>query len=121
MRPLLKRSTTSSCRLFELEEVAAVARERLRATAFSDRIDVCAGDLLNGELPRGYDAFLMANVVHYFNPETNQSILRRIRASAEPGGRLLLADFWTDPTHSQPLPAALMAGEFAIHVNDGDV
>ena len=34
---------------------------------------------------------------------------------------MLIADFWTDPTHTQPLPAALMAGEFAIHVNDGDV
>lgn len=110
-----------SATVFELADVATVAQERIRSTAFSDRIDVCAGDLLNGELPRGYDAFLMANVVHYFNPETNQSILRRIRAVAERGGRLLLADFWTDPTHSQPLPAALMAGEFAIHVNDGDV
>ena len=26
---------------------------------------------------------------------------------------MLIADFWTDPTHTQPLPAALMAGEFA--------
>ncbi len=49
------------------------------------------------------------------------SILRRIRAAAPPGARLLLADFWTDPTHTQPLPAALMAGEFAVHLNDGDV
>lgn len=110
-----------SATVFELAEVAEVAQERLRTTPFSDRIDVCVGDLLDGQLPRGYDAFLMANVVHYFNPEMNQSILRRIRATTEPGARLLLADFWTDPTHSQPLPAALMAGEFAIHMNDGDV
>jgi SAM-dependent methyltransferase len=110
-----------SATVFELPQVASVAQERLRTTALSDRIDVVAGDVLNGELPPGYDTFLMANVVHYFNPETNQSILRRIRSAAEPGARLLLADFWTDPTHSQPLPAALMAGEFAIHLNDGDV
>ena len=75
----------------------------------------------DGELPAGYDAFLLANVVHYFTPETNHSILRRIRAAAQAGARLLLADFWTDPTHTQPLPAALMAGEFAVHLNDGDV
>ena len=37
------------------------------------------------------------------------------------GAQLLLADFWTDPTHTKPLPAALMAGEFAVHLNDGDV
>jgi SAM-dependent methyltransferase len=107
--------------VFELPEVAVVAKERLRAHSLSARIDVSAGDILAGDLPHGYDAYLLANVVHYFTPATNQAILRKIRAAAEPGTRLLLADFWTDATHTQPLPAALMAGEFAIHVNDGDV
>ena len=107
--------------VFELPEVAAVAETRLRTSSYSTRIDVLAGELLTGELPRGYSAFLMANLVHYFRPETNQAILRKIRAAAEPGARLLIADFWTDPTHTQPLPAALMAGEFAIHINEGDV
>lgn len=107
--------------VFEIADVAGVAREQLRTTAYSDRIDVHIGDVLADELPRGFNALLLANLVHYFTPDTNRSILRRIRAAAEPGARLLLADFWTDPTHTQPLPAALMAGEFAIHVNDGDV
>jgi hypothetical protein len=107
--------------VFELPEVTPVAEERLRTSGLSTRIDVQAGDLLTGDLPRGYNAFLLANVVHYYAPETNQAILRTIRAAAEPGARLLLADFWTDATHTQPVPAALMAGEFAIHVLDGDV
>ena len=107
--------------VFELPEVAAVAEERLRTAQLSSRVSVVAGDLLVDHLPGGHNAFLLANVVHYFTPETNQSILRHIRTVAEPGAGLLLADFWTDPTHTQPLPAALMAGEFAIHVNDGDV
>jgi hypothetical protein len=44
-----------------------------------------------------------------------------VRAAATPVDRLLLADFWTDATHTEPLIAALMAGEFAAHVQDGDV
>jgi hypothetical protein len=31
-----------------------------------------------------------------------------------------LVDWWTDPTHTEPLAAALMAGEFLAHVG-GDV
>jgi cyclopropane fatty-acyl-phospholipid synthase-like methyltransferase len=107
--------------VLELAEVARVAEQHLRTTGYSDRVEVRVGDVLKDDLPRGFDAFLLANVVHYYAPETNRSILHRIRAVAEPGARLLMADFWTDPTHTQPLPAALMAGEFAIHVNDGDV
>ena len=112
---------TLTASLLELPDVARIAREQLRTTAYADRIDVHIGDVLVDDLPRGFNAFLLANLVHYFTPETNRSILHRIRAAAEPGARLLLADFWTDATHTQPLPAALMAGEFAIHVNDGDV
>jgi SAM-dependent methyltransferase len=107
--------------VFELPEVATVAEQRLHTSGTSARIDVLSGQLLTGELPRGYNAFLMANVVHYFTAETNEAILRKIRAVTKPAARLLLADFWTDPTHTQPVPAALMAGEFAIHINDGDV
>ncbi|MEV6238325.1 methyltransferase [Lentzea sp. NPDC051838] len=104
--------------VFELPGVAAFATTRLRDHS---RIQVHVGDLLTDDLPQGHDVFLMANLIHYFTPDTNRTILRKIRAAAEPGARLLIADFWTDPTHTAPLPAALMAGEFAIHVNDGDV
>ncbi len=107
--------------VLEIPDVARVARDELRATAYADRVDVREGDVLADELPRGYNAFLLANVVHYFTPETNRKVMQRLRAVADPGARLLIADFWTDPTHTEPLPAALMAGEFAIHVNDGDV
>ncbi len=41
--------------------------------------------------------------------------------AAPPGAYVLLADFWTDPTHTEPVHAALMAGEFAVHMHDGDV
>ncbi|MDT7789790.1 MAG: hypothetical protein QOF58_8209 [Pseudonocardiales bacterium] len=104
--------------VFELPGVADFATARLGGHS---RIQVHVGDLLTDELPSGHDVFLVANVIHYFTPDTNRAILRKIRAAAEPGARLLIADFWTDPTHTSPLPAALMAGEFAIHVNDGDV
>jgi SAM-dependent methyltransferase len=107
--------------VFERPDVAAVAERRLRTSGFSDRIAVLAGDLLSGDLPRGYDTVLLANVVHYFTADTNQSILHKIRAATDRGARLLIADFWTDAAHTQPVPAALMAGEFAIHINDGDV
>ena len=107
--------------VLELADVARVADEQVLEAGYSHRIDVRVGDVLADDLPSGFDVFLLANLVHYFTPDTNRSILQRIRAAAETGDRLLIADFWTDPSHTQPLAAALMAGEFAIHVNDGDV
>jgi SAM-dependent methyltransferase len=105
----------------DLPVVAEMARDRIAAARATDRIDVVAADALQDPLPRDHDVFLVANLVHYYAPDTNRDLLRRIRAAAPDGAKLLLADFWTDPTHTKPLHAALMAGEFAVHVRDGDV
>lgn len=107
--------------VLELSDVAALARERIEGAGFGSRVDVIAGDIRAGEVPRGYDAILVANLVHYWGPEQNSAMLRALRDAVDPGARLHVADFWTDPTHTQPLPAALMAGEFAIHLDAGDV
>jgi SAM-dependent methyltransferase len=107
--------------VFELPVTAEIARRRLQEAGLADRIAVVAGDAMTDELPGGHDVFLLANVVHYWSPGTNVALLQQVRKAASTGGRLLLADFWTDPTHTQPVQAALMAGEFAVHLRDGDV
>ncbi|MDP8932515.1 MAG: methyltransferase domain-containing protein, partial [Actinomycetota bacterium] len=107
--------------VFELPTTAEIARRRIAETGLTSRIDVVSGDAMAGALPSGYDVFLLANLIHYWSPQNNRSLLRRVRDAADAGSRLLLADFWTDPTHTQPLAAALVAGEFAVHVREGDV
>ena len=48
-------------------------------------------------------------------------LLHRVRRSVAAGPRLLLVDFWTNPTHTQPLAAALMVGGFLLTTGEGDV
>ena len=107
--------------VFELPTVAEVASKRIEEAGLESRITVIAGDAMAGRLPSGYDLFLVANLVHYRSPEQNRELLRRVRDVAEAGSRLLVVDFWTNATHTEPLAAALMAGEFAVHLRDGDV
>jgi SAM-dependent methyltransferase len=107
--------------IVELPAVAALAERRIAGAGLADRLGVVAADALADDLPRGHDSVLVANLVHYWSPERNATLLRRIRAAVEPGAKLLLADFWTDPTHTEPVQAALMAGEFAAQLREGDV
>jgi hypothetical protein len=71
-------------------------------------------------VPSGHDLLLIANVIHLFQPEVNRELLARLRKAVEVGARALLVDFWTDPSHTQPLFAALMAAEFLV-IAGGDV
>jgi hypothetical protein len=79
------------------------------------------GDFFSEPLPKGHDAVIVANVAHLFSPEQNVEVLRRIRESVASGARLLLVDFWTDPGHTEPRMAALLAAEFLIVAGHGDV
>jgi hypothetical protein len=107
--------------VFELSTTADIARNRIATAGLTPRISAVVGDAMAGALPPGYDVFLLANLIHYYSPDENRALLRRVRSAAEPGSSLLLADFWTDPTHTKPVQAALMAGEFAVHLRNGDV
>jgi len=118
---ILERREGLACGLFELPSVVALARESLGARGAADRVRFFEGDLLSDPLPNGYDVLLVANVVHVFSPEQNRRLFAKVHDSTAPGARLLLVDFWTDPTHTQPLFAALMAGEFLMAGGEGDV
>ncbi len=118
---ILDRHPEIECGLFDLPAVVALARGKLKTQASDGRVRFYEGDLLRDQLPADYDAFLLANVVHLLSPEHNRDLLERVHAIAPPRAPLLLVDFWTNPTHTQPVFAALMAGEFLLASGEGDV
>jgi len=117
---ILSANPTLEGTLFELPEVADIAKRSLAPSPVADRVSVTAGNALEDDLPAGHDVVLLANIIHYFRPEQNVKLVGRVRAAVEAGARLLLVDWWTDPTHTQPIQTALMAGEFLANVG-GDV
>jgi ubiquinone/menaquinone biosynthesis C-methylase UbiE len=118
---IAKRHQNIRASILELPTVAELATSRVTDAGLGHRITVITGDAMVGELPAGHDVFLLANLIHYWSAEQNQELLQRVRRAAQPGSALLLADFWTNAAHTEPLQAALMAGEFAAHLRNGDV
>jgi len=118
---VVRRHENIRATIFELPAVAEIARERVAEAGLTSRIDVTVGDAMTEPLPSGHDVFLLANLIHYWSADDNRELLQRVRSAAAVGSQLLLADFWTDRTHTEPVHAALMAGEFAVHLRNGDV
>ena len=118
--PILDRFPQLEGTLFELPPVTEVARDTLAASPVGSRTNIVAGDLFEDAIPEDHDALILANVVHYFDHARNLELLRRIRERVLAGARVLIVDFWTNPQHTEPLFAALIAGEFLTSVG-GDV
>jgi SAM-dependent methyltransferase len=121
LRAILRQHDDVEATLFDVPAVAALARQRLAGRPMAARLRIVEGDFFTDPLPNDHDAVLLANVCHNFSPERNRALLGRVGACAPAGVRLLLVDFWTDPTHTQPLTAALMAGAFLLVTGEGDV
>jgi SAM-dependent methyltransferase len=98
-----------------------VARRNLSTDARARQISVLTGDFFKAPFPRDHDTVLLAHVVHLLTADRNRELLRLAREAVAPGAKLLIVDFWTNARHTEPLPAALMAGEFLVMAGDGDV
>jgi hypothetical protein len=96
-----------------------LARKRFAAKGLDARFAVVEGDFFIDAIPAGHDVLLLSSIMHCYQPEQNLALLKRARQASAPGTRLLLVDYWLDPTRTQPLFNALMAGEFLV-VDGGD-
>jgi hypothetical protein len=105
--------------LFELPGPCAVARQKLAKLPEGSRIDVVEGDVFRDPLPAEHDALIVANTAHIFSVAHNIELMHKMRAGVQPGTRLLLVDLWTNPSHTQPGPAALISGEFLVISGEG--
>lgn len=118
---VLNRFGDLQCTLFDLLAVAAATRRRLAGTPYKARIEIVAGDFFKDPIPEGHDAIIIANIIHCFPADRALELLRRVRHYVSAGARILLVDFWTNATHTEPVFAALMAGEFLLTPGRGDV
>jgi len=116
---VLKRHANLRGTLFELPGPCAVARGKLANMPEGSRIDVVEGDVFRDPLPADHDALIVAKTAHVFSVPHNLELMRKMRAGVRPGARLLLVDLWTDPSHTQPGPAALISGEFLVISGEG--
>jgi len=105
--------------LFELPGPCAIARQRLSAAPEGARIDIVEGDIFKAPLPADHDVLLVANTVHVLSAPHNLELMRKMRATVQRGTRLLLVDFWMNPTHTEPPAATLMSGEFLVMSGEG--
>jgi hypothetical protein len=88
--------------VFDLPQVVTGAQAAIVAAGLSDRYEAIAGDILES-VPAGADAYLTKSIIHGFDKEHALVVLRNIRRSIQPEGRLLLVEFVVPPGNQPSL------------------
>lgn len=77
--------------LFDAAEVIEGARPKIEAAGLADRIETVAGDFFKS-VPEGGDAYVMKWIIHDWDDEKSNTILRNIRSRMQPNSKLILVD-----------------------------
>ena len=101
--------------------VLAVAEEQAARFAVSERYTLLAGDALEADLGSGFDAVVMANVMHLWDRETNVRFLKKVRAALARKGRLIIVEFVPNDDRVSPAAPALFALNMLANTSAGDV
>jgi len=77
--------------LFDAPQVIEGARPKIEAAGLADRLDTVAGDFFKS-VPEGGDAYIMKWIIHDWDDEKSNTILRNIRNRMQPNSKLILVD-----------------------------
>ena len=83
--------------LFDLPDVAELARERVQQAGLSQRISCHGGSFRQDTLPRGADLITLLRVAHDHADEAVLELLGAIHQALPAGGHLLLAEPMAEP------------------------
>ncbi|WP_315725268.1 MULTISPECIES: methyltransferase [unclassified Bradyrhizobium] len=78
--------------LFDLPEVAAIARERLAKAGLADRVTITPGSFYTDPLPTGADVISLIRVVHDHDDDAVTQLLAKVRTALPENGVLLLGE-----------------------------
>jgi hypothetical protein len=77
--------------LFDAPEVIQGARPKIEAAGLADRLETVAGDFFKS-VPEGGDAYVIKWIIHDWDDEKSNTILRNIRSRTQPNTKLILVD-----------------------------
>ncbi len=86
--------------------VLEVAKENAERAGVADRFATKAGSAFDVDYGSGYDVVLLTNFLHHFDIPTNETLLRKIYAALNPGGRVATVEFVPNDDRITPPDAA---------------
>ncbi len=88
-------------------EVLKVAHENAKAAGVAARVHDLPGSAFELDFGKDYDIVLLTGFLHHFDPQTIETILRKVHAALKPGGRAVTVEFVPNEDRvSPPAPAA---------------
>lgn len=92
--------------VLEKPPVDMITERAIKKRGFSERVSVCASDMLAAPLPPGFDAHLFSNVLHDWDAPVVKQLVQKSFDALVPGGVLIIHDAHLNEEKTGPLHVA---------------
>jgi len=100
--------------------VLEVAKENAAKAGVADRYSTIEGNAFDVDYGTGYDVVLLTNFLHHFDPPTCETLLRKVHASLNDGGRAVTLEFVPNDDRVTPPESAGFAMIMLTSTPSGD-
>jgi ubiquinone/menaquinone biosynthesis C-methylase UbiE len=100
--------------------VLEVAHANAQKAGVADRYTKLPGSAFEVEYGGPYDAVLLTNFLHHFDPPTNVGLLKKVHAALKPGGRAATLEFVPNEDRVSPPMAASFSMTMLASTQAGD-
>ena len=97
-----------------------IAKENAEKAGIADRYSILPGSAFEVDFGTGYDVVLLTNFLHHFDSPTCEKLLRKIRASLKPNGKLATLEAIPDESKTSPEHPVLFSLIMLVSTEGGD-
>lgn len=107
------------CVVFDLPGPIEIAKQQIKAAGLEDRVRVATGDFHADALGDGFDVVYISNIIHMMDPQHTLQLLKKAAAALNPGGRLMLKDFFLEECLTEPKSGAQFSVNMLVNTKGG--
>ncbi len=100
--------------------VLEVAKENAQKAGVAERYHTIEGSAFDVEFGSGYDLVLITNFLHHFDPQMNETLLRKVHAALADGGRAATLEFVPNEDRVTPPDTAQFSMVMLVGTPSGD-
>lgn len=119
-RYFLKQNPDLRVTIIDLPQVTEIAKEKIDQDNLTDQITILPGDLR--EIDWGsseFDIVLLSNIIHMYDPETNQRLVKKAAYALEERGKLVIHDYVLRQEGTMPLDGVIFSLNMLIGTAGG--
>jgi len=107
------------CVVFDLEGPIGIAREEIDKAGLADRVEARVGDYFQDDFGEGFDLVYVSNIIHSLAPQDTAMIVGKSRTALDPGGTIILKDFFLEDDRITPSFGAFFSVNMLVGTDGG--